>query len=174
MTSRQAFDRTDQAISRWMAVHGVTLLRWSIGVVFVWFGALKLVPGLSPADRIATDTSMVLTFDLLTEDVVRIGLAALEMTIGIGLLTGRFLRFTLLLLYGQMAGTFTPMIIFPELVWTAFPFGLTLVGQYIIKNGVLISAGIVIGATVRGGRLIHNPDILAVTGSDRPSTTSRH
>ncbi|MEX1280090.1 MAG: DoxX family protein [Acidimicrobiia bacterium] len=157
MDLRERFDRLDRAITAWMADHGVTLLRLSIGFVFVWFGALKFVPGLSPADQIATDTSLVLTFGLLSEDAARIGLALLEVTIGIGLLTGRFLRVTLLLLFAQMAGTLTPLIIFPERIWTDFPFALTLEGQYIFKNAVLISAGFVIGATVRGGRLVDEP-----------------
>ncbi|MEX0757745.1 MAG: hypothetical protein WD204_07325 [Acidimicrobiia bacterium] len=158
MNVRNVFDQLDTTLSEWMAAHGVLLLRWSIGLVFLWFGALKLVPGLPPADQLATETTVALTFGLLSEDVARLGLSLLEMTIGAGLLTGRFLRLTLLLLFGQMAGTFTPMILFPDLIWTSFPFGLTLEGQYIVKNGVLISAGFVIGATVRGGRIVTESD----------------
>ena len=150
-------DSIDRAITQWMAKHGVTLLRWSIGVIFVWFGALKLVPGLSPADEIATKIAMALTFNLFSEDFVRTALAVLEIAIGLGLLLGRFLRLTLLLLFGQMAGTLTPLFLFPERIWTDFPFVLTLEGQYIVKNAVLISAGIVIGATVRGGRIVVEP-----------------
>ncbi|HEU4319138.1 MAG TPA: DoxX family membrane protein [Acidimicrobiia bacterium] len=153
----ERLDSIDRTITHWMAKHGVTLLRWSIGVIFVWFGALKLVPGLSPADDIATETAMALTFGLFSEDFVRIGLALLEIAIGVGLILGRFLRLTLLLLFGQMAGTLTPLFLFPEQIWTDFPFVLTLEGQYIVKNAVLISAGIVIGATVRGGRLVDEP-----------------
>jgi len=69
------------------------------------------------------------------------------------LISGVFLRATLLLLWLQMLGTITPLFLFPELCFTSFPLVPTLEGQYIIKNAVLISAGIVIGATVRGGRL---------------------
>jgi hypothetical protein len=126
-------------------------------VIFVWFGALKLVPGLSPADEIATKTAMALTFNLFSEDFVRTALAVLEIAIGLGLLLGRFLRLTLLLLFAQMAGTLTPLFLFPERIWSDFPFVLTLEGQYILKNAVLISAGIVIGATVRGGRIVVEP-----------------
>jgi uncharacterized membrane protein YphA (DoxX/SURF4 family) len=157
MSLTERFDSFDTQVTHWMAVHGVTLLRWSIGAIFIWFGALKLVPGLSPADQIATDTTMALTFGLISEDFARLALAFLELAIGIGLLTGRYLRLTLLLLFAQMAGTLTPLFIFPEQIWTTFPFVLTLEGQYIMKNAVLISAGFVIGATVRGGRLIEKP-----------------
>ena len=158
MTFRQRFDRLDGAVTHWMAAHGVSMLRWSIGLIFIWFGALKLVPGLSPADLIATATAMKLTFGLLTEDMARLGLAILELTIGIGLVTGKLLRFVLLLLFAQMAGTVMPLILFPDQIWTTFPFALTLEGQYILKNAVLISAGLAIGATVRGGRLVDTPD----------------
>jgi uncharacterized membrane protein YphA (DoxX/SURF4 family) len=157
MNFRDQFDAVDRSVTRWMARHGVTLLRWSIGLIFIWFGALKLVPGMSPADQIATETTMTLTFGLLSEDVARVVLAVLELAIGIGLLTGRFLRVTLLLLFAQMAGTLTPLALFPDQIWSDFPFVLTLEGQYIMKNAVLISAGFVIGATVRGGRLVEAP-----------------
>ncbi len=152
MDLRDRFDSFDRRVTRWMAEHGVAMLRWSIGLIFIWFGALKLVPGMSPADQIATDTTMALTFGLLSEDVARLALASLELFIGFGLLVGRFLRVTLLLLFLQMAGTLTPLVIFPEQIWSNFPFVLTLEGQYIVKNAVLISAGFVIGSTVRGGR----------------------
>ncbi len=163
MDVRERFDTIDRRVTRWMAKNGITILRWSIGLIFIWFGALKLVPGMSPADQIATDTTMKLTFGWLSEDVARLALAILELTIGVGLLTGRFLRVTLLLLFAQMAGTLTPLVLFPEQIWSDFPFVLTLEGQYIIKNAVLISAGLVIGATVRGGRLVEDPVVSEVT-----------
>jgi hypothetical protein len=77
-----------------------------------------------------------------------------EVAIGLGFLTGRALRLTILLLFLQMPGTLAPVALLPERVFTQFPFGLTLEGQYIVKNLVLIAAALVIGATVRGGRLV--------------------
>ena len=70
-----------------------------------------------------------------------------------GLITGMFMRTTLLLLFLQMPGTALPLVLLPEVVWTAFPYGLTLEGQYIVKNLVLIGAGLVLGANVRGDKL---------------------
>jgi hypothetical protein len=46
------------------------------------------------------------------------------------------------------------VILLPHRVFATFPFVLTLEGQYIVKNMVLIAAALVIGATVRGGRLV--------------------
>jgi hypothetical protein len=52
-----------------------------------------------------------------------------------------------------MVGAASPLLLFPGEVFNAFPYAPTLEGQYIIKNVVLVSAGVVIGATVRGGGL---------------------
>jgi uncharacterized membrane protein YphA (DoxX/SURF4 family) len=84
-------------------------------------------------------------------------LAALECLIGIGLLSGILMRVTLLLMFVQMVGTVTPMFLFPNELFLRFPYAPTLEGQYIIKNLVLVSAGVVIGATVRGGKLVADP-----------------
>jgi uncharacterized membrane protein YphA (DoxX/SURF4 family) len=136
-----------------MAKHGVLILRLSLGVIFLWFGGLKFFPGLSPAQSLAGNTITTLSFDLLSPQVAVLILAVWESLIGIGLITGIWLRATLFLLWVQMLGTITPLFMFPHLCFTAVPYAPTLEGQYIIKNLVLISAGIVIGATVRGGRL---------------------
>jgi len=85
-------------------------------------------------------------------------LAAWESLIGVGLILGLFMRVTLLLLFVQMLGAITPLFLYPTQVFTHIPYAPTLEGQYIIKNIVLISAGIVIGATVRGGQLVSDPD----------------
>jgi hypothetical protein len=84
-------------------------------------------------------------------------LAIWEMVIGLGLIFGVFMRLTLLLLFLQMGGTALPLVVLPEAVWTHFPYGLTLEGQYIVKNMVIIGAALVLGATVRGGRLDPEP-----------------
>jgi hypothetical protein len=52
-----------------------------------------------------------------------------------------------------MLGTMTPLILFPAETFVIFPFVPTFEGQYIIKNLVLISAGLVIGSTVRSGEI---------------------
>lgn len=154
MTSlRRAFEKIDPQITSWMAENGIAILRVSLGVIFFWFGFLKFYPDLSPAQRLAGDTIEVLTFGMVPSNVAVLLLAIWEALIGLGLITGIFLRGTLLLLWVQMLGTLTPLIIFPELTFTAIPYAPTLEGQYIIKNLVLISAGLVIGATVRGDRL---------------------
>lgn len=153
------FDEIDRRITRWMARYGIVLLRISLGIVFLWFGALKFFPDLSPAEDLASRTINQLTFGLISEDVALMILATWECLIGLGLIFGVFLRVTLLLLFVQMLGTITPIIFFPNEVFTQIPYATTLEGQYIIKNMVLISAGFVIGATVRGGGMISEPEV---------------
>jgi uncharacterized membrane protein YphA (DoxX/SURF4 family) len=148
------FDVLDTRITSWMARYGLLLLRISLGVVFLWFGALKFFPGLSPAHDLAARTIEALTFGRVHASVSVPLLAAWECLIGLGLLFGIFMRATLLLLAVQMAGTLMPLVLFPGEVFTRIPYAPTLEGQYIIKNAVLISAAIVLGATVRGGRLV--------------------
>jgi uncharacterized membrane protein YkgB len=144
----ERFEAVDTAITRWMARNGVSILRVALGVVFVWFGALKLVPGMSPAEDLVRATVPF----LLGEIFLPI-LGIWEVVIGLGFLTGRALRLTIFLLFLQMPGTLAPVVLLPERVFSVFPLGLTLEGQYIVKNMVLIAAALVIGATVRGGRL---------------------
>lgn len=154
---RQQFDTLDLRFTGWMARHGVTLLRVSLGLVFFWFGALKFFPGLSPATGLATRTIELLTFGLIPANISIYLLAGWETAIGIGLIFGLYLRATLLLLWLQMLGTITPVFLLPGEVFAHIPYVPTLEGQYIFKNIVLISAGIVIGATVRGGSLVNDP-----------------
>ena len=149
--------RIDHRLTRWMADKGILFLRLSVGIVFLWFGVLKFFPGVSPADDLASRTIFILSFGLIGPEISMPGLALWETLIGVGLITGLFLRETLLLLFIQMMGTIMPLFIFPIETFARYPYVPTLEGQYIIKNLVILSAGIVIGSTVRGGRLTAEP-----------------
>jgi uncharacterized membrane protein YphA (DoxX/SURF4 family) len=151
------FDRIDQRITETMADHGLTLLRLAIGIVFFWFGVLKYFPGASPAEQLAGRTIETLTGGLVPSATALPILATWEVAIGIGLFIGRWMRAVLLLLFVQMLGTITPLFLFPSETFTIFPVAPTLEGQYIIKNIVIVSAAIVLGATVRGGELSPEP-----------------
>lgn len=137
-------NKVDKSVTDWMSRYGLLVLRIGLGIIFLWFGILKFFPGLSPAEQLVRNTIFFIDPDLFLPI-----LAAWETAIGIGLIWGKYMRLTLLLLFLQMPGTALPIVILPEVVWTQFPYGLTLEGQYIIKNLVLIGAGLVLGATVR-------------------------
>jgi len=145
----QRFNKIDKAITGWMNEYGISILRVSLGIIFLWFGFLKFFPGSSPAEQLATKTISILTFGIIKPAVSIYLLATMETLIGLGLIFRIFLRTTLLILFFQMLGTVTPLFLFPGETFTFFPVSPTLEGQYIIKNIVLVSAGIVIGSTVR-------------------------
>lgn len=143
------FQKADPLITGWMHRNGLLLLRISVGIVFLWFGFLKFFPGLSPAQGLAIKTISTVTLELIPENIIINGLALWEVLIGIGLITGKFMRETLLLLFLQMPGTFLPVFLFPGEVFTQIPYAPTLEGQYIFKNLVLISSGIVLGGALK-------------------------
>lgn len=150
--------KLDIHLTKWMSDHGPKLLRISLGVVFLWFGFLKFFPGLSPAEDLASRTIENLSFGILSPTISRPLLASLETLIGVGLIFGFFMRGILFLLFFQMLGTFTPLILFTNECFIKFPWVPTLEGQYIIKNIVLVSAALTIGATVRGGAMVADPE----------------
>ena len=46
------YEEIDIWLTRWMANNALTIVRIGLGIVFFWFGALKLFPGLSPAEEL--------------------------------------------------------------------------------------------------------------------------
>ena len=171
------FDRIDTLITEGMARYGIVLMRVGLGIVFLWFGVLKFFPGLSPAQDLATRTIDLLSFGLIPASISLIILATWECAIGLGLISGKLLRVTILLLLMQMLGTVTPLVLFPSEAFMVFPIAPTLEGQYIIKNIVLVTAALVIGATVRGGRVVADPaeiqDNAEPHSSSKPYSLSR-
>ncbi len=151
---KSSLKETDAAVTAWMARNGLKLLRISIGIVFFWFGILKFFSDLSPATDLATRTIEVLTFGIISGSPALMMLATLEVVIGAALISGVFIKATLLLLLFQMIGTITPVFLFPAEAFTQVPYAPTLEGQYIIKNIVIISAGVVLWATKEGGGLV--------------------
>ena len=144
------YQTIERRVTDWTVSHGTTALRISVGVIYFWFGVLKFFPGLSPAQDLAIRTIDVLSFGLIPGNVSILLLAAWECLIGIGLIFNLFLRTTLFLLFLQLVGTVMPIFFFPNEVFFRIPYAATLEGQYIIKNLVLASAGLVIWGTTAG------------------------
>ncbi|WP_240911354.1 doxx family protein [Yeosuana marina] len=112
----------------------------SIGIIYLWFGALKFFPELSPADSLAKQTITFLTIGLLPEKVSILMLAVMEVTIGLFLVLNFQVRKVIIAAILHLIFTFIPVLFFPEISFSKAPFVLTLVGQYIIKNIVIIGA----------------------------------
>ncbi len=126
-----------------MTSYGIRVLRVALAVTFVWFGALKVV-GRSPVGDLVAQTVYWLPPTFFVPF-----LGWWEVAIGIGLLLGVALRLVLSLFWLQMAGTFLVLVLRPELAFqSGNPLLLTVTGEFVIKNLVLIAAGLVIGSTV--------------------------
>lgn len=134
----------DSKLISFMEKAGLPFLRLAIGVVFIWFGALKTIGELSPAYDLVAKTVYWLTPELI---VPLLGLW--EVAIGVAFIFTPLTRIAILLLALQMPGTFLPLILLPEVCFNVFPFGLTLEGQYIVKNLVIIGSALVIGSRVQ-------------------------
>lgn len=140
----------DRQIAGWMHRNGHFVVRMALAVVFIWFGLLKPL-GMSPAETLVKQTVSFLPGDLFVSI-----LGWWEVAIGVGLLYRPLNRLAILLLFLQMPGTLLPLVLLPEVCFTQVPWGLTMEGQYIIKNAVLIGAALVVGGTVRE-REVSNP-----------------
>ncbi len=134
------FGRVDRLLISEMHRWGIPLLRIALGVVFIWFGALKIV-GASPVAELIRST-----YSFLPDPPFLAILGIWEVVVGIGLIFRLALRFTLALLWLQMAGTFAATLFQPSLFFrTGNPLLLTTEGEFVMKNLVLIASGIVIG-----------------------------
>lgn len=120
------------------------ILRISIGIIYAWFGVLKFFHGYSPAEDLAINTINKLTFGLISQPVNIILLAIWECVLGICLIAGVWMRTALIFLFIHMLCTFTPLIFFPSVSFKYAPYGFTLVGQYIMKNIIIICAALLL------------------------------
>ena len=134
----------------WLIRHSLTLLRISIGIIYLWFGALKYFPNLSPADQLAKDTINLITFGLIPSNVSIILLAIWETSLGLVLILGIWQRAAFYVLMLHMICTFIPLFFFVDVSFTSLPYAFTLVGQYIMKNLIIICAALVLYAKANG------------------------
>ena len=130
--------------------HSLTLLRLTLGAVFVWFGALKIA-GVTPvADLVAG------TVPWLDRSWFVPALGAVEVLLGLALIIGRFATLVSAVLVAHLCGTFGVLVMQPELAFqNGNPLLLTTIGEFVVKNLVLISAAIVLASRLRPNR--HSP-----------------
>ena len=150
--------RFETSLIAWLDRHSVTLLRVSLGLVFLGFGLLKFLPGVSPAENLVKETTEALTFGLLP-DVLGLALvAAMETAIGFSLVTGKHLRAGLALLGMAMVGILSPVVLFPDRLFSGPGFAPTLEGQYVLKDIVLLAAGLVVAVREYGRHRVDGED----------------
>ena len=156
-------DRLDSRIVGLMQGAYPGAIRLSFALIFIWFGILKPL-GLSPAAPLVLQT--VAWMPLLQPEGWLSVIGWWEVAIGVLFISPKTTRLAILLLFLQMGGTFLPLFILPEITFqeAGFPFRPTMEGQYIIKNLMILSAALVLGALV---------DAPAREKRSRPATASR-
>ena len=121
-------------------------LRLAFGVLFLWLGLLKIVPGMSPAEDLMR---AALPAFLPIDAFIRFA-SFWEILVGIGFLTGRFRRPVVLMTFATMFVTLSILWMAPQMIWASFPFGLTFEGVYVVKDLIIATSAIVLAvATVQ-------------------------
>jgi putative oxidoreductase len=162
----------ERIAERWLVAHSITLLRLSLGVVFLAFGALKLFPGVSPAENLVKATTDLLTFGLIPGSVALAGVAVLECVIGVMLIAGgRAMRGAIYLLTIQLVGILSPVVLLTARLFSGPHHAPTLEGQYVLKDVILVAATFVLAATLRGATLTsaNTPFATQTDSHDRPA-----
>jgi putative oxidoreductase len=132
-------------LERW----SIPALRVALGLVFAAFGITKFFPGVSPLEPLVEATWGVLTFGIVGGQLALVLTAVIETVAGVALISGVFARFGLVMLAVAFVGILSPLVFFPgELFADGGP---TLLGQYVLKNVVLVAAALVIGSHVLRG-----------------------
>jgi uncharacterized membrane protein YphA (DoxX/SURF4 family) len=130
---------------RTIPARALLFLRIAIGIPYLWFGLLKLFPGQSPVEELMSESYDFLEqWDIMPLRAFIFLVGLFEMLIGVGFLVGRYLKVLVVLILLQLAGAFSPVVLAPGEVWRTFPFVLTLNGQYIVKDLVLLAVVYVI------------------------------
>jgi putative oxidoreductase len=148
------FEFFDEKFIAKMRQWGMPLLRISLGIVFLWFGLLKVM-GASPVE------DMVMSiYSMFPEGIFIIMLGLFETVVGLGLILKINFRLMLLLLWIQMGGIFLSLILRPDIFFqSSNPFLLTFEGEFVIKNIVLVAASIAIGGYEVKPKVLENIEI---------------
>jgi hypothetical protein len=155
--------------------HSISALRITVGAVFLGFGVLKFFPDVSPAQDLSIKTIELLTFGLIPWHVGIVAIAALECFIGICLLANRWMRVAVWLLAVEFVGILAPLVLLTGRLFSGPHHAPTLEGQYVLKDIILVAAGMAIAAgTFRGGRLTRDapqsPEVPRATIATAPAT----
>jgi len=139
-----AADAGERALVAFTSKHGVTLLRVALAIVFIWFGALKVL-GVSPVEELVTKV----VFWVPKTAALQV-LGWTEIFVGVALLFRFATRLAMALFFVHMPGTFLVLVLHPELAFQhGNPLLLTTIGEFVLKNIVLLAAGTLLLGTLR-------------------------
>ena len=160
----------ENIVHRILVRHSISALRIAVGLVFFGFGFLKYFPGVSPAEKLATDTTNVLFLGLVPPHVAIYIVASMECFIGACFIIGAgvLMRVAIWVLAAQMVGILSPLLIEPGTLFSGPHHAPTLEGQYVLKDIILGAAGMVIAAaSFRGGKLVREePELIPLLAAE--------
>ena len=117
--------------------------RGLLGVIFVWFGLLKVTGNLSAGSIIAKS---VYWFD---PNIVVPFLGCWEIVMGLSLFHHRLLRLAILLFLIRIPGTFLALYYHYNECFLGSIFLPTVQGQYLLKEITLVGAALVIAGSIK-------------------------
>jgi hypothetical protein len=117
-----------------------------LAIIFLWFGILKLI-GKSPVDDLIINLSNAIAPNLEGASFV-IGIGILEVLIALTIIDRHLLRLSILFLVVHLVLVSLPLFILPEITWDGFLIP-TLTGQYILKNILIATSGMVVLADLK-------------------------
>ncbi|KYH23797.1 hypothetical protein HAPAU_38760 [Halalkalicoccus paucihalophilus] len=145
-TTRQSMAEFGAEIERtflaFVKDHSLTMLRYALVAVYVWFGLLTMT-GTSPTAGLVAEM-----FPFVPTEVFRLVLGGWEVAVGLALLSRRTLRLAVILLASHAAVVMLPLAVFPAQTFSYFPYGPSFEGVYIIKDWVLLGAVMTVGGWV--------------------------
>jgi uncharacterized membrane protein YkgB len=137
------------AVDRWLDRYSVAVLRVCMGIVIFGFGVLKYFPGVSPAQGIVLAVNRILTFGLLPDQVTLPLFATVEAVIGLSLITGWGLRVIIYPLAVWVLAILSPIVLLTQQLFSGSHHAPTLMGQYVVKDIILLAGVLVVAADVR-------------------------
>ena len=143
----------ERVLQQVVASHSTSLIRVSLATVFIWFGLLKII-GFSPVSDLVAQT---IHWMPASPDLLVLLLGILETALGLGLLLSRgvVLRVMVIIFLLHLSGTML-VLAQPDIAFQKKnPLLLTTEGEFVIKNLVMIAAGLVLLGRTRGAE----PDI---------------
>lgn len=128
-----------------VADHSLTMLRYSMVIVYVWFGLLTMT-GMSATAGLVADV-----FPFVPRGVFLVLLGGWEVAVGLALLSRRTLRLAVALLAAHAAVVMLPLVLFPSETFSYFPYGPSFEGVYIIKDWILLAGAMTVGGSLGDG-----------------------
>ena len=135
-------DNIDKKIFEAFYKHGHHIHRVSLGLIFIWFGLLK------PFGAKTTTSLLAHTIYFFPPEYILPLLGWWEVAIGFTLLFAKLVKYSIILQFIRIPGTILAFFIHPEICFVDFPYVPSPEGQYLIKDIIILLAGIAIAGTV--------------------------